>query len=112
MIIAAGLVIASASAHDNIFKKQREDLIENYRFPDGLDHKIKKEYLALNDDDIRLILRGLRDYFQICRMAQNRMVSMPSKAVDAAWHEFILFTGYYRQFCQQAFGRFLDHTPA
>jgi hypothetical protein len=37
---------------------------------------------------------------------------MPSQAVDDAWHEFILFTRQYAQFCRSAFGRFLHHTPA
>ncbi|NOU22414.1 MAG: hypothetical protein HOO93_11640 [Methyloglobulus sp.] len=37
---------------------------------------------------------------------------MPSQAVDNAWHEFILFSAEYEKFCQNAFGRFLHHTPA
>ena len=36
---------------------------------------------------------------------------MPSKVVDNLWHEFILNTREYEQFCQQAFGRYLHHTP-
>lgn len=37
---------------------------------------------------------------------------MPSQAVDALWHEFILYTRHYQHFCQHAFGLFLHHTPA
>ncbi|WP_218044237.1 glycine-rich domain-containing protein [Kiloniella majae] len=37
---------------------------------------------------------------------------MPSQVVDVAWHEFILFTREYHDFCKKAFGRFLHHTPA
>jgi len=37
---------------------------------------------------------------------------MPSQVVDDAWHEFILFTRSYERFCQQAYGKFLHHTPA
>jgi hypothetical protein len=36
---------------------------------------------------------------------------MPSQAVDMAWHEFILYTRQYRQFCSRGLGRFLHHTP-
>ena len=36
---------------------------------------------------------------------------MPSKAVDAAWHEFIVLTKEYASFCEKAFGRYLHHTP-
>jgi hypothetical protein len=31
---------------------------------------------------------------------------------DDLWHEFILYTKNYEQFCRKAFGRFLHHTPA
>jgi hypothetical protein len=37
---------------------------------------------------------------------------MPSQVVDVAWHEFILFTREYSQFCSKALGHFLHHTPA
>ena len=37
---------------------------------------------------------------------------MPSQAVDVLWHEFILYTKAYDDFCRKAFGRFLHHTPA
>ena len=36
---------------------------------------------------------------------------MPSQAVDAAWHEFILMTREYQSFCDEAFGYYLHHTP-
>jgi hypothetical protein len=39
-------------------------------------------------------------------------VGMPSKAVDTAWHEFILHTRAYAQWCDIAFGKLLHHTPA
>jgi hypothetical protein len=35
----------------------------------------------------------------------------PSKAVDLAWHEFILFTRDYTEFCHQYFGCFVHHVP-
>lgn len=37
---------------------------------------------------------------------------MPSQVTDDLWHEFILYTRSYDQFCKKAFGRFLHHTPA
>jgi hypothetical protein len=36
---------------------------------------------------------------------------MPSKLVDEAWHEFILDSVAYVDFCDQAFGDYLHHTP-
>jgi hypothetical protein len=37
---------------------------------------------------------------------------MPSQVADDLWHEFILYTRAYDEFCQNAFGQFLHHTPA
>jgi Uncharacterized conserved protein len=59
-----------------------------------------------------LVLEALREYFHLCRSGGGRARAMPSQVVDVAWHEFILFTREYRQFCRRALGRFLHHTPA
>ena len=37
---------------------------------------------------------------------------VPAHLVDLAWHEFILFTRCYTDFCQANFGRYLHHQPA
>lgn len=47
-----------------------------------------------------------------CNRSRNQFVAMPSKAVDALWHEFILHTRAYQDWCDIALGRFLHHTPA
>lgn len=36
----------------------------------------------------------------------------PSTRVDLVWHEFILFTRLYADFCQQHFGKFIHHEPS
>ena len=38
--------------------------------------------------------------------------AMPSRAVDDAWHEFILFTREYHAFCRSVLGHYLHHSPA
>lgn len=35
----------------------------------------------------------------------------PSLLVDNAWHEFILFTRLYHNFCNEHFGRYIHHSP-
>jgi hypothetical protein len=35
----------------------------------------------------------------------------PSERVDEGWHNFILFTKDYADFCQSNFGHFIHHTP-
>ncbi|MDD2722450.1 MAG: hypothetical protein PHH59_00310 [Methylovulum sp.] len=86
--------------------------IERYRFHPAIRQKLRKKHPTLTDQQLDLVFQALRDYFYCCSRAKHRMVSMPSQIVDDAWHEFILFTRSYQQFCQKAFGRFLHHTPA
>ena len=42
---------------------------------------------------------------------KSNKTTSPSYLVDLAWHEFILFTKYYQQFCTKHFGKFIHHTP-
>lgn len=90
----------------------REAAIDNFTLPDGIAQRVRKRYPHLTDEDMTLVFAGLRQYFQMARLARRRMLSMPSQAVDAAWHEFILFTRNYQVFCDRALGRYLHHTPA
>lgn len=91
---------------------RREQLIDTYQFPPAIARKLIEKYPHLTDQDADYVIAGLREYFHLCNIAGNRMVSMPSQVVDVAWHEFILFTRKYENFCNKALGRFLHHTPA
>ena len=93
-------------------RRRRSHFIEAYRYERQLDPRLAAKRPELNAEQRAEVLLGLRDYFQLCRMARREMVAMPSQVVDDAWHEFILFTRHYDRFCRQAFGRFLHHTPA
>jgi hypothetical protein len=60
-----------------------------------------------------LIETGLRQWLRCCAAALNddEVIGMPSRAVDEAWHGFILCTGRYADFCAGAYGQFLHHHP-
>lgn len=92
--------------------KQREGLIDSYRFPQSINAKVLEKYPHLTEQQVDQVIMGMREYFHLCNQAGKKMVSMPSQVVDVAWHEFILFTRKYDLFCNKAFGRFLHHTPA
>jgi hypothetical protein len=85
--------------------------IESFTFPASIESKLKETHPALSHADTALVLRGLRDWFQVCLVARGHFVSMPSRVVDDAWHAFILDTEVYERFCREAFGRFLHHKP-
>lgn len=112
ILALAGLVWIIFRFGARLGRQQREDFIDQYRFPPSIAPKVKQKYPHLTDDNLKKVIRGLREYFQICNLAGKRMVSMPSQVVDVAWHEFILFTREYHNFCNKALGKFLHHTPA
>lgn len=92
--------------------RKRALVIDQYTFPQRLSETLAKTYPQLSRTQIEQVIVALREYFHVCLLAGDKPVSMPSQAVDVAWHELILFTRQYEQFCQNAFGRFLHHTPA
>jgi len=91
--------------------KKRLKFIENYKFSPALVKRVKEKHNYLSDQDMVKVLRATRDYFYICNKAKGKMVAMPSEIVDVFWHEFILFTREYQQFCKKGLGGFLHHTP-
>jgi hypothetical protein len=78
----------------------------------GLGHAVRGLYPQLSDKDVYLVERGLRQFFLACLRSRKAFVAMPSKAADAMWHEFILHTQAYKDWCELALGWFLHHTPA
>ncbi len=89
----------------------RRQFLEQFRMPDAVLGRFRQKHPDLNSAQEKLVRDGLQQYFQICQRARGRFVSMPSQVVDDLWHDFILFTRHYRHFCDQAFGRFMHHTP-
>ena len=91
---------------------RRKKYLESYSFHKGIANKLTQQYPQLTEQERDLVLQGLRDYFLICLQAKRKWVSMPSQVVDEAWHQFILSTRLYDNFCRRGFGYFLHHTPA
>jgi len=92
-------------------QKRQLRFIENYKFSPVLIRRVKEQHDYLSDADMKKVVKATRDYFYICNQAQGRMVAMPSEIVDVFWHEFLLFTREYQDFCKKGIGRFLHHTP-
>jgi hypothetical protein len=91
---------------------QRQAFIREYRLPPGLFEKLRQRHPQLGTKECQLVAQALRQFFMAYLRGGRKPVAMPSQVVDDLWHEFILSTRHYERFCQQAFGRFLHHTPA
>ncbi len=92
-------------------REARRLFIEQYPFPRVLRFKLEQAYPHLSHEQTTMVLEGLRTWFRMINEHKRANFGMPSVAVDTAWHEFILLTQQYADFCQQAFGKFLHHAP-
>lgn len=109
------LTIASAMVtltHGVWPRPDRLRVIRDYPFPEFLQQKLRTTYPHLDAAAALEVEHGLRQFFLASAQARGSFVAMPSKVVDALWHEFILYTRGYEAFCRKAFGRILHHTPA
>lgn len=93
-------------------KSRRENFIRSYMFPTGLLEKLGKIRPELSLKDQQLVARALRQFFLVYLKSGKKHIAMPSQVVDDLWHEFILYTKSYDQFCRKAFGQYMHHTPA
>jgi len=112
LVIIALLAALAFIFWRNWSRQRRAAYIDGFSYQRLLDQRLAARRPELSAEQREQVFVALNDYFHLCRQAGRRMVAMPSQAVDDAWHEFILFTRQYDQFCRHAFGRFLHHTPA
>lgn len=110
--IAIAIIVLFNRLNHRVSVARRSRYIDNFTFPRTVSQRLQEKYPHLTETQTKDVLEGLRDYFHICNAAGKKMVSMPSQAVDVVWHEFILFTMQYQNFCKKALGRFLHHVPA
>lgn len=109
-VVVGGVVLSGALKAWQ--ESARRQFVREARLPHFLLDKLREIYPQLQPRDTELVVRGLRQFFMAHLRSNRQFVGMPSKVVDAAWHEFILHTQAYQQWCRYAFGGMLHHTPA
>jgi hypothetical protein len=112
LIIALACVWVVFLSQEKSLRRKRTEFIRAYQRPPGLLDKLEQRHPALMGEDTALISRGLKQFFLAYLLGGKKFVAMPSRIVDDLWHEFILYTREYEQFCAKAFGRFMHHSPA
>jgi hypothetical protein len=90
--------------------RKAEAYIADYRFPTHIARPVSRR-LELDDSGWLLVEQGLREWLICCAWRRGTVLGMPSRAVDEAWHEFLLDSPSYVRFCDNAFGDYLHHTP-
>jgi hypothetical protein len=66
---------------------------------------------SLNEGDIATVEAATRQWFRLAARNPRVPLAMPSVVVDDLWHEMVLHTREYAEFCDAALGRFLHHVP-
>lgn len=99
-------------------KQKRVDYIKSYQFSKLLLSRWKSHYPQLSQEEEEKVQAALKEYFILYARNMDRGevrkygLAMPSKVADTLWHEFILMTKDYHNFCKNAFGQYLHHTPS
>jgi hypothetical protein len=60
----------------------------------------------------RALFLEAKRYLVISQIDSTKTWGMFSRRVDEAWHQFILFTVEYTEFCDRYFGEYIHHCPS
>ena len=87
---------------------RRQEFVATYHLPKGVGRKLQRK--LGHSTDLGIAFRGLHQWLRL-HVAAPGLLAMPSTAVDELWHDFILHTEAYQEFCHKAYGRTLHHSP-
>lgn len=66
------------------------------------------EHDGLTPDEARVLFK---DTLKFLALTDSGVKLAPPAKIDLGWHNFILHTRDYADFCQQCFGHFIHHEP-
>ncbi|MFE6223741.1 glycine-rich domain-containing protein [Streptomyces sp. NPDC057854] len=66
---------------------------------------------GLGADAARRAMDEALAFLYVAGTTEKEHVMAPSRAVDPAWHTFLLHSQEYSAWCQEHFGRYLHHAP-
>ena len=81
--------------------------VMNYKH-DGLIERLQK-VLHLDEKTALELFNDTKRFLFICGTRKGSFG--PPELIDECWHNFILFTEDYEEFCHNFFGKFIHHRP-
>lgn len=81
--------------------------VRAYKNP-GVIARLQRE-LGLSEEDAENLFEDVKGFLYLSSLSKGPI--SPTKKLDAGWHEFILFTRDYADFCMQCVGHFVHHVP-
>ena len=74
--------------------------------------KLLKDHVVDDHDEAEALFTEVKRYLVLVHTDDTKIWEMYSLRVDEVWHQFILFTREYMDFCQRFFGRYVPHSPS
>jgi hypothetical protein len=76
-----------------------------------LEAKLLRIGVVETREEARTLFQEVKKYLVLAARDDARAIPMFSVRVDEVWHQFVLFTAEYAEFCTRFAGRFLHHVP-
>ena len=90
-----------------VSEKELLGQLMNYQHP-GLLQRME-EKLQLDSKRVGELFQDMKRFLFLAGTMNKPLA--PPEGIDEAWHNFILFTKDYEEFCRTHFGRFVHHVP-
>ncbi|MFH8695545.1 glycine-rich domain-containing protein [Streptomyces chartreusis] len=74
--------------------------------------KLVKDHIVDTPEEGQALFEEVKRYLVLASVSGEAAWPMYSLRVDEAWHQFILFTRQYMEFCHKYFGRYMPHNPS
>ena len=74
--------------------------------------KLLKDQIVGSAEEAQALFTEFKRYIVLVCSDDRADWQMYSLRVDEVWHQFVLFTWEYINFCQRFFGRYIQHNPS
>ncbi|MFI7501842.1 glycine-rich domain-containing protein [Streptomyces sp. NPDC049687] len=74
--------------------------------------KLVKDHIADTVDEAECLFTEAKRFIVLAQSDADATCEMYSVRVDEAWHQFILYTDEYMDFCRRFFGHYVPHSPS
>ena len=74
--------------------------------------KLVKDRIVDTEEEGEALFSEAKKFLILSFVDEDVSWNMYSARVDEAWHQFVLFTGEYIDFCHRHFGQYLHHNPS
>lgn len=74
--------------------------------------KLLKDHVVETSSEAEALFREVKRYLVLTASDPSVAWGMYSLRIDQIWHQFILFTREYIEYCRSHFGKYIQHAPS